>query len=144
FLQLAGPLLVPGARAARAGEPVPDDHGRVDPPRPVPDLEILRHDGGRGPLPDLVNHRATAVQLMFTSCTSTCPIQGAIFARVQRLLPDHVGRGIQLLSLSVDPDHDTPPVLRSWLDRFQARAGWIAAAPQPADVERLRDFSGRA
>jgi protein SCO1/2 len=81
--------------------------------------------------------------VLFTACTTTCPIQGAIFARVQILIPDQVARGIQLLSLSVDPAHDTPAILTTWLKRFRARAGWMAAAPRPNDVEGIRDFAGR-
>jgi protein SCO1/2 len=120
----------------------PDDHGRVKPPIPVPDVALVRHDGVATTLPALVNRRATAVQLMFTSCTMTCPIQGAIFERVQRLIPDQVARGIQLLSLSVDPRNDTPEALRNWLHRFHAGPAWIAAAPRVNDTERVRAFGG--
>jgi protein SCO1/2 len=91
----------------------------------------------------LVKQHATAWQLMFTACRTTCPIQGAIFARLQSLLPDQVARGIQLLSLSVDPATDTPEALAAWLRRFHAHPGWIAAAPRPDDVERIRAFAGR-
>jgi protein SCO1 len=128
---------------AGAGPTPKADHGRIDPAIPVPEVTVTRHDGASGSLFSIVNQRATAVQLMFTACTTTCPIQGAIFERVQRLIVDQVPRGIQLLSLSVDPEHDTPLALRKWLQRFHARAGWVAAAPQPTDIERIRDFGGR-
>jgi protein SCO1/2 len=80
---------------------------------------------------------------MFTSCTATCPIQGAVLAKVQKLLPDQAARGIQILSISIDPRHDTPAALRTWLARFRAGPGWIAAAPAAeADVSALRTFTG--
>lgn len=142
FLGTLGAALL-ASMPARADEVVESDHGAVKPPRVAPALKVVCQDGASATLLGLVDRHVTAAQLMFTSCTTTCPIQGAIFARVQRLLPDQVGRGIQLLSLSVDPDHDAPAVLKSWLGRFNARPGWIAAAPEAADVERLRDFSGR-
>jgi protein SCO1 len=126
------------------GGPSPGDtHGRVDPPVPVPEIAVIRHDGVATTLSALSAGHATALQVMFTACTTTCPIQGAIFARVQRLFPDQVAHGVQLLSVSVDPAHDDPRALASWLRRFHARPGWVAAAPGLADVERLRDFSGR-
>lgn len=137
---LGGTVLVPfGARA----QPPSADHGRVKPSVPVPDVPLVRHDGVASSLLALVNHRATALQLMFTACTTTCPIQGAIFERVQKLIPDQMARGIQLVSLSVDPQNDTPEILARWLRRFHARPGWISAAPQPKATERIRDFAGR-
>lgn len=141
FLGTVASLAV-GPALAR-GQVVESDHGAVKPPRPAPALAMVRHDGVPTTFRDLVDGHATAVQLMFTSCTTTCPIQGAIFARVQRSLPDQLHSRIQLLSLSVDPGHDTPAVLKAWLARFAAGPGWSAAAPRAADVERLRDFAGR-
>jgi len=119
------------------------DHGRVDPPVPVPDVAVRRADGGWASLADLVRGHATALHLMFTGCSTVCPIQGAIFERVQTLLPDRLERAIQLLSLSIDPLSDTPGALQAWLARFGAREGWIAAAPRASDLNRLLDLFGQ-
>jgi protein SCO1/2 len=81
---------------------------------------------------------------MFTECSTTCPIQAAIFHRVQRLVPDMAGRGIQLLSLSVDPAADTPKALSAWLKHYDAGPSWIAAAPSTQDGPLLQSFFGRA
>jgi protein SCO1 len=133
-LALAAPPMIPRVQAA--------GHGRVDPPLRVPDLALTLHDGQKTSLPRLLEEHATALQLMFTSCSSTCPIQGAIFRRVQELLVDPAARAIQLVSLSVDPERDDPAALARWLRRFDARPGWVAAAPRREDVERLRTFGG--
>ncbi len=120
------------------------DHGRVDPPVKVPDLSVRRAgDGASRGLAGLLRGRVTALHLMFTGCSTVCPIQGAIFERVQALLPDQAERGIQLMSLSIDPLLDTPRAMRAWLDRFAARDGWIAVAPQPKDLDRLLDVFGQ-
>ena len=119
-----------------------DEHGRVAPPIPVPDIPIVQHDGVKTRLPTIVKGRATALQVMFTSCSTACPIEGATFARVQKLVPDQLARGIQLLSLSVDAKNDTPDALRTWLQRFHAVPGWIAAAPTVQDTDRLKSFAG--
>jgi protein SCO1 len=119
------------------------DHGRIRPPVAPPNLPLIRNDGTATTLGALLDHRATALQVMFTACTTTCPIQGAIFERVQKLLPDQIARGVQLVSLSVDPRRDTAPTLASWLRRFHARSGWIAAAPREQDVEQVREFTGK-
>ncbi len=80
---------------------------------------------------------------MFTGCSTVCPIQGAIFQRLQALLPDQGERAIQLLSLSVDPIVDTPAAMQNWLRRFSARIGWIAVAPDPKDLEKLLQLFGQ-
>ena len=94
-------------------------------------------------LPAITTHHATAVQLMFTGCTTTCPMQGAIFEGVQKLLPEMNARGIQLLSLSVDPQNDTPAAMSAWLRRFHAGQTWSGAAPENKDLARLKGFFGR-
>ncbi|HVV16758.1 MAG TPA: SCO family protein [Polyangia bacterium] len=138
---LAGAVALPAIRSGWAAEPAAD-HGRIRPPVPAPDLPLIGQDGVGTTLPRLLAQRVTALQVMFTACRTTCPIQGAIFARVQKLIPDLVDRGIQLVSLSVDPAHDTGPVLTRWLRRFGAGPGWRAAAPRPDDVPQVRAFFG--
>jgi protein SCO1/2 len=124
--------------------PLYADHGRIRPPVPVPDVAVTRQDGTPETLPGLALDHATAVQLMFTGCSATCPIQAAIFQRVQSQIPQMAARKIQLLSLSVDPFADTPAAMRAWLGRFQAGSNWFAAAPDIKDVPLLQDFFGRA
>jgi protein SCO1/2 len=119
------------------------DHGPVKPPIRAPDISLTLSDGVLTSLLALADHHATAVQVMFTGCSTTCPMQGAIFEQAQKMLSDQRARGIQLLSLSVDPQNDTPEAMTAWLRRFHAGPGWFAAAPQLKDVERVRSFFGR-
>lgn len=136
---VAAPLLAPPMQA----NPLVSGHGRIKPPEPVPEVKLTRDDGAATTLLRVVEGHATAVQLMFTSCTTTCPIQAAIFGRVQSRIPDMAGRKLQLLSLSIDPKTDTPKAMSAWLRRFHAGPAWIAAAPALADAQRLRDFFGK-
>jgi protein SCO1/2 len=139
FVALAASVAASATRTAFAQ--ASEDHGRINPPIPLPDIPVARHDGRIESLLSLVRGRATAMQLMFTACNTACPIEGAIFERVQQLIPDAPVRGIQLLSLSVDPARDHAEALRQWLRRFHAGPGWIAAAPRPGDAGRLRQLA---
>ncbi|WP_423762984.1 SCO family protein [Burkholderia sp. NLJ2] len=116
--------------------------GRVTPPVPVPDVPVHTADGRATHLHALLNGRVTALQLFFTGCSSTCPIQGAVFQRVQGLLGPRRHPDVQLLSLSISPLEDTPARMRAWLARFDARPGWIAAAPELQDVDALQALFG--
>ncbi len=131
-----------GMARANAAE-VAADHGRVEPPVPIPDIPVRRADGAAAGLAEMLRGRATALHLMFTGCSSVCPIQGAIFERVQALLPDQQARAIQLISLSIDPLLDTPLAMREWLERYDAREGWTAVAPDAKDVGRMLDVFGQ-
>jgi protein SCO1/2 len=80
---------------------------------------------------------------MFTTCSATCPIQGALFGALAPLLAAQ--REMQLLSLSIDPLGDSPAALRAWRERFGVHANWQGAVPRVGDVDRLFDFvRGRA
>ena len=63
---------------------------------------------------DLLGHVWIAT-FIFTRCAATCPAQTAQFGRLQRELKDHEPwNGVRLVSISVDPEHDTPDVLRTY------------------------------
>ncbi len=119
--------------------------GPVTPPAAPPPLRLTRSDGQTGPLHELLAGHISAVQLMFTSCSATCPIQGAIFADAQARLSPLAGE-LRLLSITIDPLSDDAPALKRWLQRFGAAAPrWTAAAPRVQDVDPLLDFlRGRA
>jgi protein SCO1/2 len=111
--------------------------GLVVPRQPVPDWMVTDMDARAASLKHRLRGRVTAVQLMFAGCTTTCPIQGAIFAEVARRLP---ATDVRLLSLTVDPLGDGPLQLAAWLDRFGRQAAWSAAAPRPEDVDGIGAF----
>lgn len=119
-----------------------DPFGRVDPPKPAPRLPLRCADGSLRDFGERLRGHTTAVQLMFTTCSAVCPIQGALFAAVAGQLQ---GGDARLLSLSIDPLNDDPRALAAWLARFGAAPAWQAAAPRLADVDRLFDLlNGRA
>jgi protein SCO1 len=122
------------ARAAAASAHFP--FGPVVPARPMPAWPLTTHLGQPTTLRALTQGKLTALQLMFTGCSATCPIQGAIFAEAQRQLGTGVS-GAQFVSLSIDPLSDTPQALAAWLKNFGAQAGWVAAAPRLNELDAL-------
>ena len=57
--------------------------GPLPDPRPVPAWALHTNDGQSTDLARLCRGRSTALQLMFTGCSATCPLQGALFAQAQ-------------------------------------------------------------
>ncbi len=115
--------------------------GPVVPTRAIPAWPVITHEGRRTDLGSLLQGRTSALQLMFTGCSATCPIQGALFAEAQRRLPASAGR-LQLVSISIDPLADTPASLARWLRGFAALPGWVAAVPQAGDLDGIFDVLG--
>lgn len=116
--------------------------GRVLPPRALDAWPVTTHRGVRAELPALLAGQVSAVQLMFTGCGGTCPIQGALFAAAQQALGGRLN-GAQFLSVSIDALGDTPAALAAWLAKFGAGPGWLAVLPQVRDVDAIVERLGR-
>jgi cytochrome oxidase Cu insertion factor (SCO1/SenC/PrrC family) len=71
--------------------------------------------------------RVTLLQFVYTHCTDACPLLSATFGEAQRKLSDQnlLGSRVMLVSLSVDPLHDSPAALAEYGQRFKADpAAW--------------------
>lgn len=112
--------------------------GIVNPPITLPmDVTVVRDDGTNSPLRKIIQGRRTLLQLMFTGCSETCPLQGALFAEIQDSIAKAAGGDIQMLSLSIDP-MDNARSLSTWLSRFAARKTWVAAVPSSEGINVIR------
>lgn len=133
-------VMVAGAMWSR-GASAHADMGPVKPPVPAPDIGLLDHLGESRALRARMLGKFTALQTIFTGCSSVCPIQGAVFAEVQRQMAAAQWRQpVQLMSVSIDALGDTPAALRQWLTRVQAAPqAWVAAVPpKVSEVDTLQ------
>jgi protein SCO1 len=150
LLRAAAALAVGAAPWVRSNDQALDHEpfGLVQPPQPALATRLRTHLGVDTDLRALLRGRVTALQLMFTTCSATCPIQGATFAQAQGLLLGDGSGGsggasagaqtpMRCLSVSIDPRSDDPAALRRWLQRFGAGPDWIAASPHIDDLEPL-------
>ncbi|OAJ51504.1 hypothetical protein A6V36_15885 [Paraburkholderia ginsengiterrae] len=113
--------------------------GVVTPPVRLDDAWLVDQTGQKRLLDDMLSQRITALQTIYTGCSSVCPLQGALFGAVQeRVAKIRTRHPIQLLSIGIDPLSDSPSALRDWLARFQAGPDWHAATPALPDVDRIR------
>jgi len=107
--------------------------------RYFPNLPLQTHDGRSVRFyDDLVKGKKVLINFTFTSCTGTCPRTSANLSRVQDLLGDRIGRDIFIISLSIDPEHDTPAVLKEYAGNFNARPGWTFATGRIDDINTIR------
>jgi protein SCO1/2 len=112
-------------------------------PYAVPDVTLLDAAGHAVSLPALLaSEEPVALNFIFTTCTTICPVMTATFVQMRRQLGDDAGR-VRLVSISIDPEQDRPEVLRQYAERYGA--GWTFLTGDGGDVERvLRAFGAYA
>ena len=86
---------------------------------------------------DVIKGKTVAVTFIYTQCMFACPLQTARMAQVQKILGDRVGKDIFFYSISIDPDHDTPAVLKEYMQDFDIGPGWTFLTGKRADVDLL-------
>jgi protein SCO1/2 len=106
---------------------------------PAPAFTLTSQDGAPVSLGDF-RGKAVVVTFIFASCTDACPLLTDKMARVQDKLGTLFGKKIAFMSITVDPERDTPEVLKQYAESFGANpAGWFfltGEASAIGEVER--------
>jgi protein SCO1 len=111
----------------------------------VPDVQVVTQNGERLRFSsELIKGRVAIVTGFFTSCTAMCPITQESLANVAKLLGPRLGKDVVIISVSVDPETDTPPRMKSWAAKFHLGAGWTLASGNKAEVQTLLKSLGLA
>lgn len=83
---------------------------------------------------DLLKGKSVAINVIYTSCTNECPLETARMAEVQRLLGERMGKDIVFYSISIDPENDTPKVLKEYASKFNVGPGWLFLTGKKEDI----------
>jgi protein SCO1 len=97
--------------ACQPQTPPPDVYGAM------PTFQLTDQTGAQFTSSALTGH-VTLLDFVYTHCTDACPLLSANFQEVQRKLSGD--NRVMLVSLSVDPQHDTPPVMAEYAQQFNA------------------------
>lgn len=107
---------------------------------PAPEFALTSQDGIRVKLSDF-RGKVVAVTFIYTLCTSTCPVLTPLMSRVQDNLGQDFGKKIAFVSITVDPERDTPEMLKLYAQMHGANlAGWSFVTGPPAAI---RDVTRR-
>jgi protein SCO1 len=126
------PWMTAWRRGSGAGETSLE---RLDHYGQVPDFSLLECSGRPMTRVDLLG-KVWVADFMYTECPDTCPLQSAQMARLHA---DFAGESdLRLVSISVDPGHDTPQVLAAYAARFQADPDrWLFLTGSKDAIDRL-------
>jgi protein SCO1/2 len=105
---------------------------------PVPDIEVVNQDGRHVRFnSQVVEGRIAIVTGFFTTCSSMCPFTQEKLAQVAKLLGARLGKDVVIISVSVDPENDTPARMKDWAEKFHIGPGWTLLSGNRADVDTL-------
>jgi len=103
----------------------------------IPNVKVVDQNGKALDFyTDLVKGRNVAINFIFTTCTSVCPVLSATFRRVQVELENSQSE-TKLISISVDPTVDTPERLRDFAEKFKAGPGWTFVTGDKTEIDSL-------
>jgi protein SCO1 len=90
----------------------------------VPDVTLVSENGRNVGLPQELNDgRTVVVNFIFTTCASSCPLSSQTFSIFQEKLGAERSQ-VHLVSISIDPEQDTPARLRAYAKKFSAGPNW--------------------
>jgi protein SCO1 len=100
----------------------------------APDFTLTSQDGAKVTLAAL-RGKVVAVTFIYASCPDVCPMLTDKMARVQDELGSDFGSKVAFVSITTDPERDTPAVLKGYAEAFEAKlAGWSFLTGEPAAV----------
>src|ERR1700722_14388731 len=74
---------------------------------------------------DLMRGKILLINFFFTECDAICPLMTENLVRVQDLLSPRVGKDIFMVSITLQPEHDTPEVLAAYARTYGVGPGWV-------------------
>lgn len=84
---------------------------------------------------DLLQGKVVVINSFFGTCTSICPPMMTKLRQLQNALGDRLGREVFFVSLTVDPERDTPTRLREFARNYGARPGWSMVTGKKENVD---------
>lgn len=90
----------------------------------MPSLKLVDMNGKTVLVDEVLNSdQPMMVNFIYTSCTTICPILSATFSSAQHQMGE-AAKPVKWISISIDPEYDTPARLREYAQRFHANDNW--------------------
>ena len=101
---------------------------------PLPDPRLVDMAGRETTLlKEIDTDRPVMLNFIFTTCPTICPVMSGVFAQVQQQLGP-AAMDLKMVSISIDPEYDTPERLRAYAQRFNAGPQWQFLTGKPEDI----------
>jgi protein SCO1/2 len=129
-------LLLAAASLAHAADKLKS--GTFDPPRMAPQIAQKAADGQDFAL-DKFRGKVVVLEFGYTSCADVCPVSLALLKQARERLGPLAGK-LQVVFVTVDPQHDTGPKLKAYLEQFDP--SFIGLTGSEAQMAAIRSAYG--
>lgn len=92
---------------------------------------------------DVMKGKVVVINCFFATCQGSCLPMSRNFEKLQGALGDRVGKDVFLVSITVDPEMDTPAQLKKYADRFHAGSGWLFLTGSKTNVDFIHKKLGQ-
>jgi protein SCO1 len=104
---------------------------------PAPAFTLTTQDGKRLSLKEL-GGKVVAITFIYTGCVDTCPLLTAKMAGLQANFGSNFGSKVFFISITVDPERDTPAILKRYAEAHRANtAGWAFLTGSTAQIQQV-------
>ena len=91
---------------------------------------------------DVMKGKILLINFFYTDCDAICPLMTENLVQLQELLGSRVGDEIRMVSITLQPEHDTPEVMAAYAKTYGVGPGWMFLTGQKDDIELLRHRLG--
>jgi len=124
-------LFIFGAANAQAQEAQPSAAEKY-----FTDTVLINQNGEKMRLySDLLKGKTVIIDSFFATCQGSCLPMSRNLAKLQDALGDRLGKDAVIISISVDPTVDTPPALKAYAKKLNARPGWYFMTGDKQNVD---------
>jgi len=103
-----------------------------------PNPTVTTHDGRTLRFyDDLVKGKIVLINFIFTNCKDICPLTTARLTQVEDRLGDVIGKNVHFVSITIDPENDTPAKLKEYADAYKIGPGWTFVTGKLEDVRAI-------
>lgn len=103
----------------------------------LPNVKLIDQNGKKVFLPTITESgKPVVVSFIYATCTTICPVLSAGFVNLQSRLSG-TGTLPRLVSITIDPEHDTPKIMKEYLKRYRAKPGWDFYTGSRQDIDAV-------
>jgi protein SCO1 len=100
------------------------------------DTVLINQDGEKMRFySDLLKGKTVIIDSFFATCQGSCLPMNRNLEKLQEALGDRLGKDALIISISVDPTVDTPPALKAYARKLNARPGWYFLTGDKVNVD---------
>lgn len=121
------------------GSAVKSKSGPAQRAKAIPNVEVWSQDGAKFRFyDDLIKDKVVMVNAFFAECGEVCPLVTQNLKRVYDMFDGRVGHDVHMISFTLQPERDTPELLKQFAEVYGVGPGWQLVTGKPADMLAIR------